>query len=72
MAKGTTGKIKFLRAYTVKDETRTHYKQGDVVALPLPSCDHFVRRNLAEWVAEREAATVETPAKAVVEPPAKK
>ena len=45
-------KVRFTRAYTVKDDEGTAYAEGDVVTLPEASAMHFVNRNAAVVVDE--------------------
>jgi len=64
-------KVKFLRAYTVKDAEARTYEKGKVYEMPMASALHFVNRRAAEIVTRGpkpapETASVAAPETAVM------
>ena len=47
-------KIKFLRDYTVQDEDGKTYQKGKTFVMPETSAMHFVKRGVAEIVANKK------------------
>lgn len=55
--------IRFLRSYTVKDEARTTYAEGEEVTLVSSSANHFINRGVAEEVLKNSKASTKTASK---------
>lgn len=48
-------KVKFIQPYTVRDELKTHYTEGQVVDFSEASAAHFMDRGVAvEYVAPKK------------------
>lgn len=43
-------RIKFTQEYEVQDNSGTKYQDGQEINLPVPSCQHFVKRGVAIYV----------------------
>ncbi len=55
--------IRFTKAYVVRDGSGTEYADGDVETMSDASCEHFVRRGVAEYVKRgRQSAEAAAPA----------
>lgn len=62
--------IKFLVDHTIKDDSGTSFKAGDVVERSEDSCEHFTRRFLAEACDPPEPEKPKAKAKPKPEPKA--
>lgn len=54
-------RIRFTRNYTVKDDTKTTYKVGDIVEVSDASAKHFTDRQAAELLKDDEPKRPEPP-----------